>query len=147
VRDLALEVRLVDDVGVNDPEASDSGCREVERSGGAQAAGADQQDPRVEQPQLALLADLGDQEVPAVARLSCRAERPGQLRRQAVALPVGVAAGQGDRPLVAELGEGLRRERGAVAGGAIEDDGLRAVRRGLLDPLLQIAAWHVHGAG
>ena len=65
--DLALEVRLVDDVGVDDPEAADARRREVERRGRAEAAGADQQHLRVEQLQLALLADLGDQQVARVA--------------------------------------------------------------------------------
>ena len=68
VDDLALEVRLVDDVGVDDPERADTGRGEVERRGRAEPAGADEQDARVEQALLALLADLGDEQVPAVAR-------------------------------------------------------------------------------
>ena len=39
---LALEVRLVDDVVVDDPEPPDPGRRQVERGGRAQPAGADQ---------------------------------------------------------------------------------------------------------
>ena len=73
VGDLALEVRLVDDVGVDDPERADPGGGEVERGGRAEAAGADQQDPRVEQLELALLADLGDQQVARVAGALLRA--------------------------------------------------------------------------
>ena len=65
--DLPLEVRLVDDVRVHDPERADARGGEVERGRGAEAARADQQHARVEQPQLALLADLGDQQVAAVA--------------------------------------------------------------------------------
>ena len=71
MHDLALEVRLVDDVVVDDPERADAGGGEVERRGRAEAAGADQQDARVEQPQLALLADLRDQQVAAVAASRC----------------------------------------------------------------------------
>ena len=44
VDDLPLEVRLVDDVVVDDAERADAGGGEVEGSGGAEAAGADQQD-------------------------------------------------------------------------------------------------------
>ena len=61
-----LEVRLVDHVVVHDPEPSDAGRREVERRGGAQPTGADQQHARLEQLQLAHLADLGDQDVAAM---------------------------------------------------------------------------------
>ena len=50
---LALEVRLVDDVVVHDPEPPDSGSGQVERRGRAQPAGADEQHLRVEQPLLA----------------------------------------------------------------------------------------------
>ena len=85
--------------------------------------------------------------MPAVPRLARGAERARQVGRQAVALPVGVAAGQRDRPLVAELGERLGREGRPVAGRAVEDDGAGAVRRGLLDPRLEVPARNVDGAG
>ena len=49
--------------------------------------------------------------------------------------------------MVAELGERLGREGRPVAGRAVEDDGARAVRRGLLDPRLEVPARNVHGAG
>ena len=66
--DLALEVRLVDDVGVDDAERADARRGEVERRRRPEPARADEQDARVEQPLLALLADLRDEQVPAVAR-------------------------------------------------------------------------------
>ena len=66
--DLALEVRVVDDVGVDDAERADAGRREVERRRRAEPAGADQEHARVEQLLLALLADLGDEDVARVAR-------------------------------------------------------------------------------
>ena len=147
VGDLALEVRLVDDVRVDDPERADAGGREVERGGRAEAAGADQEDPRVEQLQLALLADLRDQQVAAVARRALRPERARQVGREAVPLPVGVAAGERDRPVVAELGQRLRGERRAGARRAVEEHGPRAVRRDVLDPRLEVPARHVHRAG
>ena len=67
VDDLALEVRIVDDVVVDDAERADACRGEIERRGRAEAAGADQEDARVEQAQLALLADLRDEEVAGVA--------------------------------------------------------------------------------
>ena len=76
-----------------------------------------------------------------------RVERAGQLRREAVALPVGVAAGERDDVLVAELLERLRGERRARAAGAVDDDRPRAVGRRLLDPRLEVAARDVVGAG
>jgi hypothetical protein len=63
VDDLALEVRRVDGVVVDDPECADTRGREVEGRGRAEAAGTDQENARVEQPLLALLADLGDEQV------------------------------------------------------------------------------------
>ena len=75
VHDLALQVRLVDDVGVDDAERADAGGCEVERRGRAEPAGADEQDARVEQALLPFLADLGDEQVAAVARALLRRER------------------------------------------------------------------------
>ena len=49
------------------PERADAGRREVERGRRAEAAGAEQQDLGVEQLLLALVADLGKQEVARVA--------------------------------------------------------------------------------
>ena len=73
---LALEVGLVHDVVVDDPEPADAGRGEVERRRRAEPAGADQQHARVEQLQLAGLADLGDQDVTAVALALVGLERP-----------------------------------------------------------------------
>src|SRR5205823_14249314 len=75
VDDLALEVRLVDDVRVDDPEPADARGREVERRRRPEPAGADQQDLRFEQLELPLLADLRDEQVPAVAGAPRRVER------------------------------------------------------------------------
>ena len=65
---------LVDDVGVDDPERADACGREVERCGRAEPARPDEQDACVEETLLALLADLGDEQVPAVARALLRCE-------------------------------------------------------------------------
>ena len=65
--DLTLEIRVVDDVGVDDAERADAGGGEVERRRRAEPAGTDQEHARVEQLLLPLLADLGNQDVAGVA--------------------------------------------------------------------------------
>ena len=78
VDDLALKVRLVDRVVVDDPERADAGGCEVERGRRAEPARADQEDARLEKLELPLLADLGDQEMAAVAAaLRSRRASPG----------------------------------------------------------------------
>ena len=64
---LALQVREVDVVVVDDPERADAGGGEVQRGRRAEPAGAEQQHLRVEQLLLALDADLGQQQVARVA--------------------------------------------------------------------------------
>ena len=75
MEDLALQVRRVDDVHVDDAERADAGGREVQRGGGAEAAGAEEEHLRLEQLLLARLADLGEEDVAlvAVALLGARA--------------------------------------------------------------------------
>ena len=80
VDDLALQVGRVDDVVVDDAERPDAGGGQVERGGGAEAARADQQHARVEELDLALLADLGDQQVAAVAAGACRCRASAAAR-------------------------------------------------------------------
>ena len=72
VEDLALQVRGVDLVHVDDADRADAGGGEVQRGGRAEAAGAEQQHLRVEQLGLALDADLGQQQVALVAVASGR---------------------------------------------------------------------------
>ena len=103
MRDLPLQVRLVDDVRVDDAERADAGGGEVERGGRAEASCADQQDAGVEQLQLPLLADLGDQDVARVAGALLGRERARQHDFAAVSLPVGDPADQRVHVLVAEL--------------------------------------------
>src|SRR5439155_1018881 len=123
VQDLALQVGLVDDVGIDDPERADAGRSEVERGGRAEAARPDQEYARLQQLQLALFADLGDQQMAAVAGALLGPEPPGRdLERIAAALPVVDAAGERDDVLVAELLERPRSERRAVTGRAVGDD-------------------------
>src|SRR5207248_655507 len=105
-----------------------------------------EEDARVEQLQLALFPDLGDEQMAAVALALLAVERARQLRGEAAALPVGVAAGERGDALVPELAERLRRERRAVAAGAVQEDRLRVVGRGLLDPRLEEPARDVDRA-
>ena len=67
VDDLALEVRGVDHVVVDEADRADAGRREVERGRRAESAGAEQQHLGVQQLHLALDADLGQQGVARVA--------------------------------------------------------------------------------
>ena len=146
--DLALQVRRVDDVHVDDAERADAGRREVERGGRAEAAGADQQHARVEQLQLALLADLGDQEVAAVALALLGVERARELGREAVALPVGEAAGERDDVLVAELARASSRR--TPSGRRRRSRRRSAASRSgasLLDARLEVAARDVDAPG
>ncbi len=68
VDDLALQIRFVDDVEVDEAERADAGGGEVEGEGGAEAAGADAEDARGLELLLAFHADLGQDEV---ARVAC----------------------------------------------------------------------------
>ncbi len=147
VDDLPLEVRVVDDVGVDDPERPDARRCEVERRGRAEAAGADEEDARLEQPLLAFLADLGDQQVARVARPLRRRERRRGDELVAVPLPAREAVREVDRVLVAEIVERLRREGGAGAALAVDDERPRLVGDERLDTGLEVVARQVERAG
>jgi hypothetical protein len=146
VHDLALQVGLVDHVSVDDAQRADPRRGEVQRRGRTEAAGADEQHARVEQPHLALLADLRDQQVAAVAGALRRVERAGQLDGESVALPVREAAGERARVGVAQLLQGLRAEDRAVADGAVDHDRSAVIRDESLDPRLEVAARDVQRA-
>src|SRR5690606_29290935 len=74
-------------------------------------------------------------------------EPAGDLDLVAAVLPQGVAAGHRLDVGVAEIGERLGGERGARAGGAVEDDALVAIADGAFDARLEVAARDVRGAG
>ena len=67
--DLALQVGDVDDVEVDDADGAHAGRREVEHRRRAEAAGADEEHAGVQQPGLAVRADLRDEQVARVALL------------------------------------------------------------------------------
>ena len=85
MEDLALQVGQIDDVEVDDADGADAGGGEVERHRRAEAAGADAQHPRRLQLALPFEADLGEDQVPAVA-LVFLADRAGSSRSVSVAL-------------------------------------------------------------
>ena len=147
MHDLALEVRDVDDVGVDDPERPHPRRGQVDGGRRAEPARADQEHLRVEQPELALLADLRDEHVAAVALELLGVQGARHAPLVAVLLPGLEAAGHRDDVLVAQLFERLRRVDRAVARGAIDDERRRAVGHRTLDAALEIAAGDVEGAG
>ena len=87
VDDLALEVADVDDVEVDDADRPDARRGEVERGRRAEAAGADEQRLRAEELGLAVRADLGDQQVAAVALLLLGGQDDRRLEVEPGALP------------------------------------------------------------
>ena len=144
VQDLALQVRRVDDVHVDDAERADARSREVERGGRAEAARTEQQHAALEQLLLAGLADLGKEDVAAVAVALLGGERLGGDPGPPLVLPAPEPAGHRHDVGEAELLEGLGGEGGAVAAGAIEDDGLVTVEELGLGLALEVAAGDEH---
>ena len=136
---LALQVRQVDLVVVDDAERADAGRGEVQGRGRAEPSGAQQQHLRVEQLLLALDADLRDQQVPGVAVALFGAHRPGHLDLVAAVLPQGDAAGHRAHVLVTEiLDHRARGVGGALAGCAIQDHLARAIGHDALDARLEM---------
>ena len=147
VDDLALQVGEVDLVVVDDAERADARGGEVERGRGAEPAGAEQQHLGVEQLGLALGADLGEQDVAAVALLLLGGQHLGDLDLVAAVLPQRDPARHRAHVGEAEqLGQRVRGERGALTGGAVEDDRLVAVGHRGVDPGLEVPARHVDRA-
>ena len=64
---LALQVRNLDGVVVDDAEGAHAGGGQVLQDGRAESPGPDHQHPGVLEPPLRLQAELGDQQVPRVA--------------------------------------------------------------------------------
>ena len=62
-----MQIRLLDDVVVDDADRSDPRRGQVEQGRRAETAGADHQHPRVLEPLLAVDAEVRDHEMAAVA--------------------------------------------------------------------------------
>ena len=99
-------------------------------AGEPRPAGADQQHLRVQQLELALDADLGEQGVARVAHPLLPGQALGRDDREAGLLPGLDPAGHRGDVLVSELAlERVRRAGGAIAGRAVEQHALRAIGR------------------
>ena len=123
---LALQVRLVDDVVVDDPDRADAGRGEVERRGRAEAAGAEQQHLGLEQLDLAVVSDLGKKRVARVAVRWSRVRAHLAITGRLGLDPAGDAALDRDDVLVAQRLQGVGGAAGAIVGAAVEDDPLRS---------------------
>ena len=77
VQHLALEVRGLDDVAVHDPDRPDPGGGEVEGSRCPEPSGADEEHARATETELALLAHLGEEQMPTVPVTFGRGEGAG----------------------------------------------------------------------
>jgi hypothetical protein len=77
-QDLALQVRLLDEVAVDDPQRPDPGARQQRRLHRPERPAADQDDARRHQPGLALGADLLEQHLPGIAGRDRAGRRPAR---------------------------------------------------------------------
>ena len=143
---LALQVRLVDLVVVDQAERADAGRGQIEGRGSAEAAGADQQHLGVQHLELALDADLGKQGVARVAVALLGGHALRHHDRKALGLPGLDPAANGRGVLVAELAELVGGARGAVAGGAVEEHPLGVVGDDLLDAIGDVGGPNQLGA-
>ena len=144
VQDLALQVRLVDHVHVDDADRADTGRSQVQRGRRSQTAGAEQQDTGAEQLLLALLAHLGQQQVTAVPVALLGGQDLGAAPVAAFVLPLVEPADHGDHVAVPQLAEGLGGEGGPHAAGAHHDDGGGLVGQATLDLGLEVPTRDEH---
>jgi hypothetical protein len=140
VQDLALQVRRIDHVVIDDADRADAGRGQVQRRRRAQATGADAQHPGLEQLDLALDPDLGQHGVPRVAELLVLGHHHRDVEGIAVALPRREAAGHRLHLGVAELAQRACGQGRARAARAVQDHRLVAIGYGLFDAQLQIPA-------
>ena len=143
---LALEVRLVDDVVVDDAERAHAGRGQVQRGRRAEPAGAEQQHLRVEQLELALDPDLGEQGVARVAHPLVAGQAGGVDGGSPASSQATIPPSTDGDVVVAERGELGGHLRGAVVGAAVQDEALGRVGGDLVEALDQLALRHVHGA-
>ena len=122
VDDLALQVGVVDDVEVDEPDGAHTGRGEVQRHGAAQPTGADDQHLGVEELGLALLPDLRDEEVAVVTPLLVGAEHPRNLEVEAGLLPAVEPPAHGTDVDIAQPMERARGQQRTDPAGAVEGD-------------------------
>ena len=149
VEHLALEVRLLDHVVVDDPDRADAGGREVERDGRTEAAGADEEHAGIEQLPLTLEADLRDEHLPGVTPLLGGAEQALRwlIPRTVVPPPVHRRGFHARHVRVAGAGQELGGAGRPRSGGAVEKQRRVEVRRDLADSLRYLGQGHVDCPG
>ena len=67
VQDLPLQVGEIDDIAIDETNGADTGGSKIESGRRAEPPGADEQDLRLAQLQLALAADIAEDNLPAVS--------------------------------------------------------------------------------
>jgi hypothetical protein len=82
VDDLTLQIRLLDDVVVHDADRADPGRGQVEQRWRAETACADHQHPRILEPLLAVDAEIGEEEVAAIAGHLIGVQLAGRLDKR-----------------------------------------------------------------
>ena len=147
MQDLALQVRGVDDVHVDYPDRAHAGRCQIKGGGRTEAAGTEQEHLRLEQPLLAGLTDLGEEEVPLVAVALIGVEGARGHPVAPLVLPLVESPGHGRDVRITELPEGLRCQNRARAAGAVDDDLAVLVGDSPLDLKLEEAPRQVHSAG
>jgi hypothetical protein len=123
------------------PSVPTPGRREIEGGGEPEPASADAEHLGVEELRLTDLADLGQQEVPAVA-VCCSAVNCGPPDGQDPGSSSPVPATHRDDVLVAQLLQDAAGEHRARAARAVRDDRAVLVGHRLLDAHLEEAARH-----
>ena len=147
MQDLALKIGCVHHVHVDDPQGPHSGGRQVQGRGGAEPTRPQQEDLRVEEPELPDLADLGEKEVTLVAISLLGSERLRRRPVPALVLPPVEPPDQRGHVRVAQLLERLGGERRASPHRAVDHHVARLVGDPALDRGLEGASRDVHGVG
>ncbi len=143
---LALQVAIVNGIGVDDAHRPDAGGGQVERRGRAETAGADQEDLGVEELLLPCLTNLRNEQVAGVAPALIGRQRLRHRPGQPCTLPGVEAALDRDDVAIAEVLEGLGGESGAGPAGAVDGDRAGAIGDGVLDAELEESAGDVDRA-
>ena len=137
VDDLPLQVRHVHHVEVDKPDSAHSGGREVVGRRGSQSARSHQQHPGVEDLHLALLPDLGHDQVAGIPKAFFLAQVPLLDRGKTGCAPSRISFPHGDDIGVSHGFQRLRRQRRAIAARAVQHDFPVPVALGVFNPELE----------
>ena len=147
MKNLALKVRGIHFVHIQDTERSYPGSSEVKRRRRTQSAGADHQHLLLKQGQLALLPHLRQEQVALIAVALLGRERRRLLPRLPFILPTTEPAGHRNYVRIAELTERLGGKGGPHAASAIHDDRYLVIGDAGLDLGLQMTTGNMHHVG